>query len=247
MTPQITAANTVIMQVQLENSSPDFTRAVNGIPPIDTQRAVTSLLVSDGQTSVIGGIYVNRQQDNNARTPGIHKIPMLGWLFKNQRTDRSKLRAADLHHAADHQALMNKGEVFHMRAVLRSSMAGAGLVAILIGSASCGDVARTGRSPSMMIIQSLEGASGASPPGVLDVPAFGRSVVGGRGGRSNEGATFFNDIGQATLRLEPKDRGLSGTGGSIAPLNQVVLNRYRIEFHRTDGRETTRRRCPIPV
>jgi len=90
VTPQITAANTVIMQVQLENSAPDFTRAVNGIPPIDTQRAVTSLLVSDGQTSVIGGIYVNRQQENNARTPGIHKIPILGWLFKNQRvTDQS--------------------------------------------------------------------------------------------------------------------------------------------------------------
>jgi type IV pilus assembly protein PilQ len=90
VTPQITAANTVIMQVQLENSAPDFTRAVNGIPPIDTQRAVTSLLVSDGQTSVIGGIYVNRQQENNARTPAIHKIPILGWLFKNQRvTDQS--------------------------------------------------------------------------------------------------------------------------------------------------------------
>ncbi|RPI51533.1 MAG: type IV pilus secretin PilQ, partial [Acidobacteria bacterium] len=86
VTPQITAANTVIMQVQLENSAPDFTRAVNGIPPIDTQRAVTSLLVSDGQTSVIGGIYVNRQQENAARTPAIHKIPILGWLFKNQRT-----------------------------------------------------------------------------------------------------------------------------------------------------------------
>jgi type IV pilus assembly protein PilQ len=90
VTPQITAANTVIMQVQLENSAPDFTRAVNGIPPIDTQRAVTSLLVSDGQTSVIGGIYVNRQQENNARTPAIHRIPILGWLFKNQRvTDQS--------------------------------------------------------------------------------------------------------------------------------------------------------------
>ncbi len=86
VTPQITAANTVIMQVQLENSSPDFTRAVNGIPPIDTQRAVTSLLVSDGQTSVIGGIYVNRQQENSARTPAIYKVPILGWLFKNQRT-----------------------------------------------------------------------------------------------------------------------------------------------------------------
>ncbi len=62
VTPQITAANTVIMQVTLENSSPDFSRAVTGIPPINTQRAVTTILVNDGQTSVIGGIYITNQQ-----------------------------------------------------------------------------------------------------------------------------------------------------------------------------------------
>ena len=61
VTPQITAANTVIMQIALENASPDFSRAINGIPPIDTQRAVTSILVSDGQTTVIGGIYVSQR------------------------------------------------------------------------------------------------------------------------------------------------------------------------------------------
>src|SRR5206468_6610089 len=38
VTPQITAANTVIMQINLENASPDFSRAVNGVPPINTQR-----------------------------------------------------------------------------------------------------------------------------------------------------------------------------------------------------------------
>ncbi|HKY20051.1 MAG TPA: hypothetical protein VJM31_02430, partial [Vicinamibacterales bacterium] len=91
VTPQITAANTVIMQVQLENSSPDFSRAVNGIPPINTQRALTTILVSDGQTSVIGGIYVTSQQSSNDRTPGLHKIPLLGWLFKRQEfTDESR-------------------------------------------------------------------------------------------------------------------------------------------------------------
>ncbi len=91
VTPQITAANTVIMQVQLENSSPDFSRAVGGIPPINTQRALTTILVSDGQTSVIGGIYVTSQQSSNDRTPGLHKIPLLGWLFKRQDfTDESR-------------------------------------------------------------------------------------------------------------------------------------------------------------
>ncbi len=91
VTPQITAANTVIMQITLENSSPDFSRAIAGIPPIDTQRAVTSILVNDGQTSVIGGIYVSAQQATNDRTPGLHKIPLLGWLFKRQTlTDQSR-------------------------------------------------------------------------------------------------------------------------------------------------------------
>ena len=91
VTPQITAANTVIMQIVLENSSPDFSRAVAGIPPINTQRAVTSLLVSDGQTSVIGGIYINSRDTSNDRTPGLYKIPILGWLFQRREfTEESR-------------------------------------------------------------------------------------------------------------------------------------------------------------
>jgi len=91
VTPQITAANTVIMQVQLENSQADFSRAVNGIPPINTQRALTTILVNDGQTSVIGGIYVTSQQSTNDRTPGLYKLPLLGWLFQRRElTDESR-------------------------------------------------------------------------------------------------------------------------------------------------------------
>jgi type IV pilus assembly protein PilQ len=91
VTPQITAANTVIMQIDIENASPDFSRAINNIPPIDTQHAITSILVSDGQTSVIGGIYVSQQQSTNDRTPGIYKLPLLGWLFRRETvTDQSR-------------------------------------------------------------------------------------------------------------------------------------------------------------
>jgi type IV pilus assembly protein PilQ len=82
VTPRITAANTVIMDVELENATPDFTRQVNNIPPIDTQRAKTSVQVSDGATTVIGGIYVSREQSTQDRTPGFHRLPLLGWLFK---------------------------------------------------------------------------------------------------------------------------------------------------------------------
>ena len=85
VTPQITMANTVIMQIALENSFPDFARALGNppIPPIVTQRATTTVQVRDGETTVIGGIYENTQTRRDNRTPFLHRIPLLGWLFKS--------------------------------------------------------------------------------------------------------------------------------------------------------------------
>jgi type IV pilus assembly protein PilQ len=91
VTPQITSANTVIMQITLENATPDFSRVVNGIPPIDTQRATTQVQVDDGATTIIGGIFVSREQTSNERTPVLHRVPLLGWLFKRDtNTDESR-------------------------------------------------------------------------------------------------------------------------------------------------------------
>lgn len=86
VTPQITASNTVIMNITLENAAPDYSRQVgpNAIPPIDTQRAKTTVLVKDGDTTVIGGIYVSQEQASTDKTPGISRIPLLGWLFKRE-------------------------------------------------------------------------------------------------------------------------------------------------------------------
>ena len=93
VTPQITAADTVIMRIAVENAAPDFSRAVgeSRIPPIDTQRAITQVLVSNGDTTVIGGIYVSREQAAEDRTPALHRLPLLGWLFKRESvTDESR-------------------------------------------------------------------------------------------------------------------------------------------------------------
>jgi type IV pilus assembly protein PilQ len=91
VTPQITASNTVIMRIQVANESPDFSRQVNGIPPIDTQRAITQVLVSDGETTVIGGIYISREQATEDKTPALYRLPLLGWLFKrNTLADESR-------------------------------------------------------------------------------------------------------------------------------------------------------------
>jgi type IV pilus assembly protein PilQ len=88
--PQITSAGTVIMKIALENASPDFSRSVNNIPPINTQRANTQVLVADGQTTVIGGIMTSQQQTQTDRTPGLGQLPLLKWLFKrDQITDDS--------------------------------------------------------------------------------------------------------------------------------------------------------------
>ena len=91
VTPQITASNTVIMQVALENSFPDFARALGNppIPPIVTQRATTSVQVADGETTVIGGIYENTQTRQNRSTPLLSRIPLLGWMFKSSNNSES--------------------------------------------------------------------------------------------------------------------------------------------------------------
>jgi type IV pilus assembly protein PilQ len=85
VTPQITAANTVIMAIALENGTPDFSRAVNGNPSINTQRATTQVQVADGVTTVIGGILQTTEQSNLDQTPGVSRVPLLGWLFKRQQ------------------------------------------------------------------------------------------------------------------------------------------------------------------
>jgi type IV pilus assembly protein PilQ len=84
VTPQITEAGTVILTVEVENNSADFANLVNGIPPINTQSAKTQVLVRDGATAVIGGIYQSNEQTSQGRTPFLASLPFLGGLFRNR-------------------------------------------------------------------------------------------------------------------------------------------------------------------
>jgi type IV pilus assembly protein PilQ len=83
VTPQITAEETIILDISVENNAPDFANLVQGIPPINTQSAETNVLVDNGQTAVIGGIYQSTEQSTESNVPFFSKIPLLGLLFKN--------------------------------------------------------------------------------------------------------------------------------------------------------------------
>lgn len=82
-TPQITAEGTIIMILEIKNDAPDFANLVNGIPPITTQSAKTTVEIRDGGTTVIGGIYRTEDSITRERVPFFHKIPILGSLFRS--------------------------------------------------------------------------------------------------------------------------------------------------------------------
>lgn len=86
VTPQITAEDTVIMDIVVQKVDPlpgfDVTGATN--PPLSTRSAQTRVMVRDGGTAVIGGIYTSTDNDAENRVPFVHDIPIVGYLFKSR-------------------------------------------------------------------------------------------------------------------------------------------------------------------
>jgi type IV pilus assembly protein PilQ len=83
-TPQITAEGTIVLDIEVENNSPDFQQTAGGIPSIRTQRAQTKVLINDGGTTVIGGIFTVNEGQSEAGVPWFRKLPVFGWLFKTR-------------------------------------------------------------------------------------------------------------------------------------------------------------------
>lgn len=84
VTPQITDVGTVVLNVVAENNSISSTIAVGGTPGISTQRMQTEVMVPDGGTTVVGGALLDIEGENQFRTPGLSKVPILGNLFKRK-------------------------------------------------------------------------------------------------------------------------------------------------------------------
>jgi type IV pilus assembly protein PilQ len=87
--PQITSEGTIFLNVDVENTTPDFGRTVQGNPTLITQQATTQVLVTDGGTVVIGGVIQTQNSVNIQQTPLLGSIPYLGNLFKRQSVSTS--------------------------------------------------------------------------------------------------------------------------------------------------------------
>lgn len=84
VTPHITADGSILMTIKAENNQPDpSATGANGQPSIQRKEANTQVLVKDGDTTVIGGIYVRRGANSQALVPFFGRIPILGYLFRN--------------------------------------------------------------------------------------------------------------------------------------------------------------------
>jgi len=89
VTPQVSADGFVLLDIFAKSSQADFTRTVEGIPTEIAREANSHILVKDGQTVVLGGIYRDTTADSQAGTPYLKDIPGMGWLFRtNKKEDR---------------------------------------------------------------------------------------------------------------------------------------------------------------
>jgi type IV pilus assembly protein PilQ len=86
VTPQITPDDRIIMDLKINNDTVGE-KAVNGVPIIDTNEVTSQVLVDNGETLVLGGVYTEKNINSENRTPVLGEVPVINWLFKH--TDKS--------------------------------------------------------------------------------------------------------------------------------------------------------------
>jgi type IV pilus assembly protein PilQ len=89
VTPQITSEGTIFLNVDVENTLPDFSVTIGGNPELVTQQATTQVLVTDGGTVVIGGVIQTQNSLAVSQVPLLGDIPYLGNLFKHRTVTSS--------------------------------------------------------------------------------------------------------------------------------------------------------------
>ncbi|KTC11320.1 MULTISPECIES: type IV pilus secretin PilQ [Pseudomonas] len=90
VTPQITPDNRIIMEVKVTKDEPDYLNAVLGVPPIKKNEVNAKVLISDGETIVIGGVFSNTQSKVVEKVPFLGDVPYLGRLFRRDVVAEAK-------------------------------------------------------------------------------------------------------------------------------------------------------------
>lgn len=86
VTPQITPDRFITLDVEASNNSVGSYNSSASILPINTREVKTQVLVKDGETVVLGGIFKNETTDSNSAVPGLSQLPLVGWLFQSEST-----------------------------------------------------------------------------------------------------------------------------------------------------------------
>ena len=93
VTPRVINDDQISLKILTSRDSFDFSRSVLGTPPKNTRETQTNLIIKNGETIVIGGIYIEDGSDSETGVPLLSKIPLLGWLFKKEikKNDKTEL------------------------------------------------------------------------------------------------------------------------------------------------------------
>ncbi len=91
--PHVIGSDKVLLDLEVRKDSPNYEYVAvtgGGEPAINTRNVKSKVLLGNGDTVVIGGIYEKEKQKSSSGVPGLSRIPLLGWLFKNSQTVVSK-------------------------------------------------------------------------------------------------------------------------------------------------------------
>ena len=89
VTPQVLPEDRVALQMQINQDRPSD-KLVQGVPTISTKQMTTNVLVKNGETVVLGGIYEMNEENGSRGLPFLSRIPLLGLLFQESQSRRSK-------------------------------------------------------------------------------------------------------------------------------------------------------------
>ena len=90
VTPKITDEGKISMEIKASNDSPDYQNEIQGNPPIKKSEVESKVVISDGDTVVIGGVMATNEVLSDSGWPFLQKIPVLGWLFKTEDKETHK-------------------------------------------------------------------------------------------------------------------------------------------------------------